>query len=303
MAVALDAPDGKRVLLVRHGHSTYNAWRERSLHTCMCLCATWEDHDAPLSDKGRRQVNQLRKKVCSQGLHREVQLVVTSPLTRAIDTARGAFWGVLPDGTADHPDASCSGRMPMVVLASIAERLDTACDIGRPASELGGLYQDVDFGLLQEHWWYGGEANWPAPGQPHEKEPWSACQRRITETIEWLQERPETCIAVVGHSAFFQAMTGSWAKMPNCGIVEIRVPPAARVELPAQRDRLAPSPETRESERPPPSSSPQQLAPSATPTVRIVTRTRLVCAPQPAPAPVAVMRPPYKYVRVAASSN
>ena len=46
----------------------------------------------------------------------------------------------------------------------------------------------------------------------------------VPSLLSWLQERPETCIAVVGHSAFFQIMTGSRQKMRNCGIVEMYVP-------------------------------------------------------------------------------
>jgi len=141
---------------------------------------------------------------------------VVSPLSRALDTARGGFWG-LPasgggaDATVRHP--------PIVALALIAERLDTACDIGRPVSELRSVYTDVDFQFVEEEcWWYGGESNWPEPGLPHDSEPWPECQQRVAQATKWLQERPEMSIAVVGHSSFFQAMTKSWAKLENCGL-------------------------------------------------------------------------------------
>mmetsp|Transcript_77545 Transcript_77545/g.244981 ORF Transcript_77545/g.244981 Transcript_77545/m.244981 type:complete len:241 (+) Transcript_77545:2-724(+) len=222
--------DAKKVFLIRHGNSTYNAWRDETVRTCTCLCATWRDHDAPLSVKGREQVQALRKEVMARGLHQQVQLVVCSPLTRAIDTALGGFWDVHGKDSSDGPVA---GRPPVLALSLVAERLDTACDIGRPASELRSAYRDVDFGQVAEFWWYGGEDNCPAPGFPHDREPVDCCRTRVEEALQWLRQRPETCIAVVGHSAFFQLMTGSWRKMPNCGISELTLAPESEGESPS----------------------------------------------------------------------
>jgi len=209
-------PNAKRVILVRHGQSTYNDWRQKSIKRCTCL---WENYtggcDAPLSAKGKQQVQQLREIGFMSDLRKEVQLVVTSPLVRAMETALGAFL---------EPLSTSGACRPIVALASVAERLDTACDIGTRKSELQQIYKNVDFSqVVDEYWWYGGRENSLEDGLHHEQEPWTACYRRVDQTIQWLRARPETCIAVVGHSSFFQAMTGSCAKMPNCGVMEIDV--------------------------------------------------------------------------------
>src|SRR6478752_7290074 len=72
----------RSVICIRHGESTFNAaWRETStdpLH-----------FDAPLSPVGFEQVRSARTAV--EAL--PVDLVVTSPLTRALQTAAGLFDG------------------------------------------------------------------------------------------------------------------------------------------------------------------------------------------------------------------
>lgn len=248
----------KRVVLIRHGNSTYNAWREETLRNCRCCSSRWTAHDAPLSEKGEQQVRQLHDTVRALNLHQEVQLIVTSPLSRAISTARGGFWGPA-SGDAIRQ------RPPMVALALVAERLDTACDIGKPRSELERSFRDVDFSLVEEFWWYGGKDNRPRPGQPHEREPWSVCHRRIEETIRWLQRRPETCIAVVGHSAFFQAMTRSWSKLPNCGIMEIRISSSSASESESSVEMSA--------------AGPPDSAKSLMPEIRVAPRPNMVKTP------------------------
>jgi broad specificity phosphatase PhoE len=138
-----------------------------------------------------------------------------------METARAAFSETsMSDAHSDRTAGACR---PLIASALVAERLDTACDIGTPKSELEQVYTDVDFSLLDEYWWYGGRENSLQDGLHHVREPWIACHRRIDQTLQWLTARPETCIAVVGHSSFFQAMTGSCMKLPNCGIMEICV--------------------------------------------------------------------------------
>ena len=72
----------RSVICIRHGESTFNAaWRASStdpLH-----------FDAPLSPTGIEQVRSARKAVAAF----PVELVVTSPLTRALQTLRGCSTG------------------------------------------------------------------------------------------------------------------------------------------------------------------------------------------------------------------
>ncbi|MFN3077629.1 MAG: phosphoglycerate mutase family protein [Alphaproteobacteria bacterium] len=67
--------------LIRHGQSTFNA---------ACAVIPWSDpmlFDAPLSARGEEEVALLRRRVAEL----PVELVLVSPLTRAIQTALGAF--------------------------------------------------------------------------------------------------------------------------------------------------------------------------------------------------------------------
>ena len=168
----------KTVYLIRHGQSTVNAART----------ATGVDpmhFDAPLSPLGHEQVAAARDTVA--GL--PVELVVTSPLTRAIQTAVGLF---------RHR------RVPMVVEALHRERSGWSCDVGRRPHELAAEYPHLAFDHLENVWWYteGADANGIA------REPDHHVDARRAAFRAWLHRRPETHIAVVGHSMFFRTWVG-----------------------------------------------------------------------------------------------
>ena len=195
----------KTLFLVRHGESTFNKWRKRSFFTCTCLCSRWTAFDAPLTDAGKLQVSQLQERKNSLGV-REVELVLTSPRVRAIDTTLGVFSDIL-------------GEVPVIATSMHAERLDNACDIGKPLSELRSLYPKIDFsGIAEEYWWYGGEENYK---NPYVDEPMQVCLERVKKFKEWLRSRAETRIAVVGHAGFFRAFLHTRRKLENCEVLEV----------------------------------------------------------------------------------
>ena len=87
----------KTVLCIRHGESTFNAaWRVNPVDPL--------HFDAPLTDLGRRQVAQARSALARY----PVEIVLTSPLTRALQTAHGLFDG--------HPNA------PRIEVAALFAR-------------------------------------------------------------------------------------------------------------------------------------------------------------------------------------
>src|SRR5690242_10039635 len=99
----------KLVDLIRHGQSTFNA----------AYAQTGSDplhYDARLTPLGHSQVAEARERLRAG----DYELVVTSPFTRAIETAIGLF------GTS----------RPILVEALHRERLESSCDIGRPAAAL-----------------------------------------------------------------------------------------------------------------------------------------------------------------------
>ena len=90
----------KTLLCIRHGESTFNAaWRADPVDP--------RHFDARLSEAGRAQVRLAREVVRRY----PVQRVITSPLTRALQTATGLF--------GDHPAAPA-----IEVCALLRERVE-----------------------------------------------------------------------------------------------------------------------------------------------------------------------------------
>jgi len=185
--------------LIRHGQSIYNA-RERLQQ---------EDpltFDARLSELGEQQVIELSSKV----IDLDVELVVTSPLTRAIQTAVGAFR---------------NRNVPIIVCHLHREILGASCDIGRHPEILAGEFPHLTFSHLEKVWWYipddmknvetfVSEEHYVSNGFYEHNE---SVEQRIEEFKKWIKSRKETKIAVVGHHDFFRELSGG-VKLRNCGI-------------------------------------------------------------------------------------
>uniref|UniRef100_A0AAV1UJA4 Phosphoglycerate mutase n=1 Tax=Peronospora matthiolae TaxID=2874970 RepID=A0AAV1UJA4_9STRA len=215
----------KTLYCIRHGESTYNEWRKTSLWNFSWM---WVRDpmiiDAPLSAKGKKQALELHEWIAAKQLEEKIQLIITSPLTRAIETTIGAF-----------PDT----KIPIIVEPSCREMLDTACDIGRVPTDLAQqflLRGDIDFSLLDPFWWLEmgkfprtgeGEAlpaNIVAPKTADEvrllRETDEELDARIREFVAKLLERPEQHIAIVGHSSYFKRMLAMNRKLNNCELHE-----------------------------------------------------------------------------------
>jgi glucosyl-3-phosphoglycerate phosphatase len=184
----------KTIHCIRHGQSLFNAaFRETGTDPLL-----W---DAPLSELGHRQVAETAARV------RDVpyELILTSPLTRAIQTTMGLF--------ASHPSAD-----RIRVEHRHREHCENSCDVGRPPAALRVDFPTLDFGHLEEIWWH-------REGEPDGRgivvEPWDALTRRVELFRAWLRERPERLIAVVGHGTFFALLTGQ--HLDNCGIAVLEL--------------------------------------------------------------------------------
>lgn len=183
--------DQKQIHLIRHGQSTFNAAYAEAGEDPMYF-------DAPLSPLGEEQVVALRGDVAGLAL----DLVVTSPFTRAVQTCLGAF----------------SGRgLPIIVEASHRERLGASCDVGRSPRLLARDFPELEFDHLDDPWWYV-EDNVDGPWAD---EPLDVLDERIATFRTWLAARPEKRIAVVGHSMFFHAMTGH--VFANCEVLALEI--------------------------------------------------------------------------------
>ena len=119
----------KTIHLIRHGQSLFNAAFDAVARTDPML------FDAPLSPTGREQAAALRAEAHGLG----VEIIVTSPLTRAIETTLAVFG-------ADHA--------PIHVEALHCERVEHSCDVGRSPRELADAFPGLAFHHLDDPWWH-----------------------------------------------------------------------------------------------------------------------------------------------------
>lgn len=174
--------------LIRHGQSTFNELFEVTgvdpLH-----------YDARLTPKGRDQVEAARNATQRLG----VDLVIVSPLTRAIETCLGLF----------------DPAQTRIIVSSLhRERLGNSCDIGRHPNALSIDFPMLDFSHLSECWWHNG----PKDKRCVSVEPEVLLSSRVAEFATWPGGRPEQRVAVVGHGTFFHRLTGR--HFANCEIME-----------------------------------------------------------------------------------
>lgn len=179
----------QRVYLLRHGYSTF---QERYDVTKIDPGIV----DARLTSRGHDQA----RAVAAQVARLDIELVVTSPLTRAIETMLGVFH--------DMP------MPPVRVDALLRERLGDACDIGRTPQELAREFPGLDFAHLPQRWWYDGPLD--ARGVP--MEPWLEVEARAERFAAWLRSRSERAVLVVSHHGMLLNLSGS--DIANCELRE-----------------------------------------------------------------------------------
>lgn len=172
-------------MLVRHGQGYHNVKKNYSIE------------DPELTEKGRLQAEELRHNIDLA----TVELIVVSPLTRAIQTAQIA-WGEMP-------------RVPVHITALHSERVNEPCDMGRPKSKLEG-----HFPFLRN---WGGWAELPERWTLTKEEDKNWQAQRVPAFLEWLRNRPERRIAVVGHGEFFYGMTEALGKPTDLRNCEVKI--------------------------------------------------------------------------------
>ncbi|WP_416899675.1 MAG: histidine phosphatase family protein [Minwuia sp.] len=181
----------KTIHLIRHGQSTFNAH----------MSLTGEDpmtFDAPLSPKGEQQVKALSREVAAL----PVDLVVSTPFTRAIQTSIGAFG---------------ARGLPMVIEPLHREHLAASCDVGSSPLRLAEAFPELDFGHLADPWWYVKAGH----HGPFAEEPHDELMQRVNRFRGWLASRPERRIAVVGHGTFFYMLIGRFLNNAEVAKLEL----------------------------------------------------------------------------------
>jgi len=205
--VALE-DNGKKIILIRHGESQFN---HLSTHN------PFEKHhdpmlfDSDLSEEGVNQVTHLKFKfeefVKKENL--KIDVIISSPLTRALKTCLGVFDGV-----------EAFKQVPIEVHQRHTEFLQNSCDLGTKKSELQKKFPNLNFDNLTEIWWYLDEKlvylddHWESFRQTRYAEPAANRGKRANEFKKWLKTRTENTIVVIGHSSFFEKTFGMW--LQNC---------------------------------------------------------------------------------------
>lgn len=247
--------------LIRHGESEYNYWRISSLKQLQLREMFKQDPgfvDSPLTKAGFKQVQQLAADWTLES-RMECQVVITSPLCRAIDTSLMLFCDVAPSlmlshsksekrltltqstssittttsipGIASPYSDACPEAVtpcPKIVVTPLAtEWLNTMGDTGLSLESLESkyrLYSDmIVWRIWKQHkqwahnnWWFIGKLGPLQRMYRHvAPEPAAEVTRRVHQFEEFLMNRLEDNICIVGHSWFFRHWTGD-TKMTNC---------------------------------------------------------------------------------------
>jgi broad specificity phosphatase PhoE len=205
--------------------------------------------DSPLSELGRAQAKALGG--TKPRFLKDCELIVTSPLTRALQTLEGGVWAPMRELGLDR-------TTPILALPDAAERLYLISDVGRPVRDLSKEFEYVDFasGFVDHSpssWWYRPASTrsgdniqrddeWRPVGQgqryacPGEPEP--AFNARMEKLFEWIWDWPERKIAVVCHWGVIKWMLGT--DFGNCQWREVGLAdlmPAKRPVVPYSTQR------------------------------------------------------------------
>ncbi|KAJ3706147.1 hypothetical protein LUZ61_009852 [Rhynchospora tenuis] len=147
----------KTLHLVRHAEGTHNVAGEKDYSAYL----SDEYLDSPLTDLGWNQVDNLRMHVQKTGLVKKIELIITSPMLRTMQTAVGVFGGegytngirapplmVQNAFNSGRPAVSSLGSPPFLAVESCRERLgEHPCDRRRSITEYRPAFPAIDFSL------------------------------------------------------------------------------------------------------------------------------------------------------------
>ncbi|CAL5332615.1 unnamed protein product [Camellia sinensis] len=197
----------KTIHLVRHAQGIHNVEGEKD-HSAYLSDELFDAHLTPL---GWQQVDNLRKHVHTCGISKKVELVVTSPLLRTMQTAVGVFGGegymdgidapplmMANTGKSSRPAFSSLSCPPFIAVELCREHLGQngvhPCDKRRSISEYKPLFPAIDFSLIEND----ADILW----KPDIREKNEELAARGMKLLNWLWTRKEKEIAVVTHSGF-----------------------------------------------------------------------------------------------------
>uniref|UniRef100_A0A0D6QTA0 Phosphoglycerate mutase-like protein n=1 Tax=Araucaria cunninghamii TaxID=56994 RepID=A0A0D6QTA0_ARACU len=194
----------KTLHLVRHAQGYHNVAGEKDYKAYL----SYEFADASLTPLGWQQVDNLRKHVANSGIASKIELVVTSPLTRTMQTAVGVFGGggyidgdsslplmVAGAGKSDRAAISSSNCPPFIAFELCREAMGVhPCDKRKSISEYQSIFPAIDFSLV--------ETDEDVLWMPDVREKDVDVTARGRAFLNWILTRKEKEIAIVSHSGF-----------------------------------------------------------------------------------------------------
>ena len=194
----LEAGVAKRLTLIRHAEGWHNKdGREMANYYSDKLFTTDTYWDARLTPEGEKQAYLIAVKQQWRQQKGLPEVVVVSPLTRAIQTATIGF----PNTTTAN---GIKFVAPPFVATSLArERIWIhSCDRRRPRHELEAEFPHVNFADVA----HGDDEMWDNKEDQPSADDSAACTARARALLEWLWARPEKDIAVVTHWVFLRQL-------------------------------------------------------------------------------------------------
>lgn len=200
----------KKLILIRHGLTEMNELVHGKWGTPEFIDAKlWDTKLSPTGILQTQQLNALMKDYKGVSINTsEIELLVASPLHRALHTAELVFKDKLPS------------NVTRIAHPLFRERVYMSSEIGQQKQAISALHPEWNYDHLpdEENWWYEHKSDedklsyvewrpkdgqYSCPGEPRD-----VFRSRVIEARHWLIARPENCIAVVAHKVLLRALTG-----------------------------------------------------------------------------------------------
>lgn len=214
----------KKIHFIRHAEGYHNvATKETGSNDCLLRgnepASAHHLYDSRLTAKGIRQAEQLRAHLATRPSGARsftaFDLVVVSPLTRTCETAlhvfgqprepgKPAFLNQV-DAPTNSPEYAAGVKVApprFLVREECRERWGHyVCDGRRSITEIAAEFPNFDFSEMvhDKDVFY-----------TDERESDEHCCERAVKFLQWLNSRPEKCIAVVTHSSFLRHLFGQF---------------------------------------------------------------------------------------------
>jgi len=247
--------NGKQIIFIRHGCTNMNEYL--SQEGCRWGDSNFTDvfsddqmdfyRDTTLSSLGVKQAELLCKTLSSENWRtvlENVELVVVSPLTRALQTLEIGFAPLISRAVlnnkslkqkdeVDSSSSKLSSEVSFLAHPLAAERCYLVSDLGSETTKLSKNFPFVDFSSEFEGkvdmWWFSPDEEtsnyneWRPSGQGQiyacPGEPDIIFNNRMVKLYDWLDSRPEQTISLVCHWGVLQWFTGR--DFQNCEVEKI----------------------------------------------------------------------------------